>query len=711
MSIVDGTVDTALRRAIGRIEPGLFAWMVAGVVIVVLFALGGAMPWLVKFPDALTVPLNEWLSFVMFGFVEEVKPAFRAVTWLTEFPMSWLQGFLHWLPWPAAFIGVVAIAHRAGGGRLALFAFFALLYLLVTGYWDPSMNTLALVGVSVPVALAIGFFGGLLAFKSRRAERIIQPTLDLMQTVPTFAYLIPILLLFGLGPVVGLIASAIYAAPPMVRNTLLGLRRVPPEIVESARMSGSTNRQLLWWVQVPTAMPTILIGVNQTIMAALSMVIIAAIIGAFADIGWELLSTLRKAEFGRSLLAGMCIVLIAIVLDRVSRGLADRPGAHYRDPKSGRQAFEALPWPRRHRGALVALAAMVAVTVVAQAMPLLHEYPRSWEYLPKEPLDAAVTFINTTFPATLEWIKVKILFYFLLPLHKGFAIVATPLSWGFEVTGIVKAVYAFVVAGLAIGAARAAGWPGALAVVLVGGIYFFGMINVPWPVFVLVVGLLAYRIAGRGVALFALACMAFMLLSGVWHEVMVSIYLCGAAVLIASVAGSAIGVWAALNDRVSAFVRPIVDLLQTMPTFVYLIPVIMFFQVGDLPALLSIISYAIAPAILYTEHGVRHVRADVVEAARAMGCTPRQVLFQVQLPLALPEIMLGVNQVIMFGLAMLVVSALVGTRELGQLVYRALTSADPGKGAIAGLSIAFIAMVADRIVQAWSAERKKALGL
>ncbi|MGH6719801.1 MAG: ABC transporter permease, partial [Alphaproteobacteria bacterium] len=630
MTFVDGVLGTVGRRLHDRIEPGLRVWLVAGAGIVVLFALGGQLPWLVKFPEALMVPLNEWLNVVMYGFVDVFKPVFRAITWFTEFPMTWLQGFLHWLPWPAAFIGVVAIAHRAGGGRLALFALGSLLYLLITGYWDPSMNTLALVGVAVPASLVAGFLGGLLAFKSRRAERIIQPTLDLMQTVPTFAYLIPILLLFGLGPVVGLIASAIYAAPPMVRNTLLGLRRVPPEIVESARMSGSTNRQLLWWVQVPTALPTILVGVNQTIMAALSLVIIAAIIGAFADIGWELLSTLRKAEFGRSLLAGVCIVLIAMVLDRVSRGMADRPSAPYRDAKG---------W-RRHQGVLGILAAMAAVTVAAQAVPFLHDYPASWELLPKEPLDAVVSFINTTFPATLEWIKIKILFYFLLPLHKGFAVVAKPLSWGFEVTATVKAVYAFVVAGAALGAARIAGWPAALAVVLLGGVYFFGMINVPWSVFVLVVGLLAYRVAGLGVTLFAVAAMAFMLLSGIWHEVMVSIYLCGAAVLVSSLAGGAVGVWAALNDRVSAVVRPVVDLLQTMPTFVYLIPVIMFFQVGDLPALLAIISYSIAPAIRYTEHGIRHVRTEAVEAARSMGCTPRQVLFQVQLPLALPEIML-----------------------------------------------------------------------
>lgn len=706
MTFAEAVLGTGRRGARGAIEAGLRPWLAAGVVIVVVFALGDALPWLVRLPDDLVVPLNLWINDAMRWFVEIFKPVFRAITWLTGFPMTWIQGLLHWLPWPATFVAVVAISYRAGGRSLAWFSFGSLCYMLVTGYWEASMNTLALVAVSVPLAVTIGFVVGLIGFKSRRAEKVIQPTLDLMQTVPTFAYLIPILLLFGLGPVVGLIASAIYSVPPMVRNTILGLRRVPADIVESGRMSGCTNRQLLWWVQVPTAVPTIMVGVNQTIMAALSMVIIAAVIGSFADIGWELLSTLRKAEFGRSVLAGVCIVLIAMILDRVSRGFAERQGG----------TKEELPlhvghgW-QRHRGVLTTLGGVVAMVLVAQAVGPLHEYPHAWRFLPSEPLNDIVSFINTTFPATLEWIKTKALFFFLLPLQKGFMLIAKPTSWGFEVTLPVQAAFAALVALLAYAASRIAGWRGALAVVVLGGIYYFGMINVPWPVFVLVVALLAWQVAGRGVALFALGCMAFMLLTGVWHEVMVSIYLCGAAVLISGVVGCAVGVWAALDDRVSAVVRPIVDLLQTMPAFVYLIPVIMFFQVGDLPALLAIISYAIAPAIRYTEHGIRHVRPDVVEAAEAIGCTPRQVLFQVKLPLALPEIMLGINQVIMFGLAMLVVSALVGTKELGQLVYRALTAADPGKGAIAGLSMAFIAIVADRIVQAWSAERKRALGL
>ena len=143
-----------------------------------------------------------------------------------------------------------------------------------------------------------------------------------MQTIPTFAYLIPIIVLFGIGPVVGMTASAIYAIPPMVRNVMLGLERVPPEIVELGLMSGSNRSQLLWWVQIPSGLPTILIGVNQTVMAGLSMVVIAAMVGGVDDIGLEVFNTMKQAKFGESLLAGLVIALLAMITDRVSRGFA-----------------------------------------------------------------------------------------------------------------------------------------------------------------------------------------------------------------------------------------------------------------------------------------------------------------------------------------------------------------------------------------------------
>jgi glycine betaine/proline transport system permease protein len=693
-------IDARAAR-VGQANRQLQFWLAIFLLCVLIFALRPYLAWVKAPPPELLLPIADWVNGAADWFVNTFKWLFRAITWLLNWPMRWLQSFLHWLPWPAAILIVAVLAWTAGGARLTAFAVLALLYILVVGYWDESMNTMALVGLSVPMSLAAGLAIGIWAFKSRMVERVVLPTLDVMQTVPTFAYLIPILWLFGFGPVVGLIASMIYATPPMVRNTLLGLQRVQPEMAEAGRMAGCTTRQLLWRVQLPGALSNIMLGVNQTIMAALSMVIIASVIGGFADIGWEVLSTMRKAQFGQSLLSGAVIALIAMVMDRISLGFAMR--------RPNRLRGESI-W-RSYRVMWLTLIGCLVLVVIARFAPSLHSYPESWGIRPAEPLNDLSMYLVVHVSDITEWIKDTTLLYILLPLSRGMITVATPKIWGIELTTTVIAGYILLVAGFTALATRKVGWAAGAAIVLFAVVYYFGAINLPWPAVFLVVTALAWQVGGWRLAGFAFGALAFILLSGVWRDAMMSVYLCAVAVGISCLVGIPIGIWAALNDRVSAFLRPINDTLQTMPQFVFLIPVVMLFKVGEFPALMAMVSYAIVPAIRYTEHGIRNVRPDAVEAARAIGCTRWQTLWRVQLPQAVPEIMLGMNQTILFSLAMLVVAALVGTRELGQLVYSALTAGDMGKGLIAGGSMALIAMVADRIVQAWSAQRKAALGL
>jgi glycine betaine/proline transport system permease protein len=391
-----------------------------------------------------------------------------------------------------------------------------------------------------------------------------------------------------------------------------------------------------------------------------------------------------------------------MVLDRVSLGFARR-----RLPR----AKEPSPW-RRHRLMGITAIGCVVIVVLAQFIPALHSFPEAWILQrPAVWLSEGADWLVTTFSSVIDAIKTKLLFYVLLPLNRGMISVATPKIWGIELTPVVVATYVLLLAVVAGALARRFGWPAGAAIVTLGVVYYFGITNLPWVVVFLVVIGLAHQVAGRRLASFAGAALAFMLVCGVWREVMMSIYLCGVAVFLSCVIGIPLGIWAALNDRVSATVRPIIDTLQTMPQLVFLLPVVMLFKVGELPALMAMVSYAVVPAIRYTEHGIRNVRADAVEAARAFGCTRRQILLRVQLPQAVPEIMLGMNQTIMFGLSMLVISALVGTRDLGQTIYSALTNGNMGKGLIAGGSMALIAMVADRITQAWAARRKEALGL
>jgi glycine betaine/proline transport system permease protein len=198
---------------------------------------------------------------------------------------------------------------------------------------------------------------------------------------------------------------------------------------------------------------------------------------------------------------------------------------------------------------------------------------------------------------------------------------------------------------------------------------------------------------------------------GLWTKAMVTLYLCGLAVIIACLIGIPIGILASRHDRFHSFVSVVIDTLQTLPSFVYLMPVVMLFRVGDFAAMLAVIAYAVTPIIRYTDHGIRQIAPHLIEASKQAGCTRNQVLTKVQLPLALPHIMLGVNQTIMMALSMLVITALVGTRELGQEVYIALTKADTGRGIVAGVCVAFIAIIADRMINAWASRRKRDLGL
>jgi glycine betaine/proline transport system permease protein len=192
---------------------------------------------------------------------------------------------------------------------------------------------------------------------------------------------------------------------------------------------------------------------------------------------------------------------------------------------------------------------------------------------------------------------------------------------------------------------------------------------------------------------------------------MITVYLCGISTIIAMAIGIPIGIVVAERQRLWRGAQVIIDTLQTLPSFVYLMPAVMLFRVGDFTAMLAVVAFAVVPAVRYTALGLQGVDPRLIEAGRAMGCSKQQILTRIRLRLALPEILLGLNQTIMFALSMLVITALVGTRDLGQEVYIALTKADPGRGLVAGLAIAFIAIIADRLIQAAAAKQRARLGL
>ncbi|MEM7528363.1 MAG: ABC transporter permease subunit [Pseudomonadota bacterium] len=651
-------------------------------------------PDLLTWPTAWTLPATTWIGDGLTVALGAIKPAARAASAVLGYPMTAANAVLTGAPWPAVFGAILALAWWIGGRGMAITAIAALGFVLLSGYWAESMSTLALVTVSVPLALSIGLGTGILAYEIPRVRRVVETVLDVMQTVPTFAYLTPLLLLFGFGPVVGLIASAIYAAPPMARNTLLGLQRVEAEVKEAALMSGATRLQRLFLVELPAGGQQILVGVNQCVMAALSMVIIAAVIGGFDDIGWEVLLTMRKAQFGQALLAGLVIVVFAILIDRMSAGLTDpsKRGA----PRiagivmGGGLVLALLVWAT---GFLADTAALGIMRPAAQA------------------IDEALSAFTAGNAAGLDGVKNGAMFYVLLPLRIGLDDAVLPFTWGFTWTAGMSA--AFLIAAAIISALLL--WSGRLAAAVclfcLAGVVHTGITQLPWPLVIGAIAALAWRVGGTGLALFAGLSLFAMLLAGLWDRAMLSLYLCSAAVMICTLVGGGLGLLAAVSTTAWRVLHPVCDTLQTIPLFVFLIPMLMFFQIGEFSALLAICAYAIVPMIRYTRHGIINTPDEMIEAATASGATPWQILRDVRAPYAAPTILLGLNQTILYAFAMLVIAALIGTTGLGQSIYVALGKADVGLGVASGAAMALLALIADRMVQAFAAQRREALGL
>jgi len=655
--------DIAVQRS-RPVQPWLLVWACALGAVLVLFLLRDRLPWVVDYPASAVVPVSDWISAAM-GWIK------RNFTWLTRsitavlgvplvFALDLLAknfkvgaGETAWTLPRLSWVGVCAAAllagRAAGGWKLGALVGGLFLYVALFGKWTSAMLTLGLISIAVPCCIVTGLLVGIWAWRRPWAQRlVVSPSLDLMQTIPTFAYLIPMLLLFGNSPVSAMIATAIFATPPMVRATMLGLSRVPVEIDEYGEMAGCTARQKLWRVLLPSARPTLMVGVNQVIMLALNMVIIASMIGA-GGLGYDVLLALRALKVGEAMEAGLAIVALAIALDRVSQAFARR--------NAGGQMIhrEAAPLWRRYPNLSLALVILLATTLASLAIPFLSYVPKAITFTTAPAWKAAVNWVTVNFFDVIETFRVTLILYVLNPLRA--------FCEGF-----------------------------------------------PWLGAVFLLGLAGYQFGGARLALTVAALTAFCAVTGLWEKTMATVYLCGISAFIACLIGIPIGLLASRSDRFEKFVTPVIDTLQVLPSFCFIIPVVMLFRVGDVTAMIATVAFAVVPAIRYTNLGIRQVPPALIEAAVVSGCTKRQTFWRVQLPLALPEIMLGINQTILMALAMIIICAMVGTRDLGQEVFIALSKADSGRGIVAGLAIAFIGIIADRLFSAWSAKARARLG-
>ena len=694
MSALDagqGGGDTPTPLA-ARLTPGAWAALVVLLTGAICIALEPVAPWLVKWPAAWSAPASEWIGVGLTWFLTLIKPAMRVLSGLLGVGMDGSNWLFTTIPWPVMIALVTGFGWYAGGRGLALLGLAGFGFVLASGYWIESMNTLSLVAVSVPLALLVGGVTGVLANEFPKIRNAVQTVMDIMQTVPTFAYLTPLLLLFGFGPVVGLIASAIYAAPPMARNVMLGLERVESDIKEAAVMSGGTRLQQLFLIEIPSAKTQIMVGVNQCLMAALSMVIIAAVIGGYRDIGWEVLLTMRKAQLGPSLMAGLVIVVFAVVIDRIS----------------GHMAHERLRHDLRITAGIIA--AGIAVTLIFWSNLLEPSSVTVLDPVSKW-LDQGLTYVLRENAAGLDAVKNTSMFYGLLPIKIGLDGAVLPFTWGFQWTGTMSLIFFAVAAGIGAILASRGRIVAGLMIVIFAGILETGVAELPWPFVLIGASAIGWVAGGRKLALFAFLMIGALLMSGLWDRSLSSLYLSGVAVLTCAIVGGAIGLLCAVSQTAWRIVLPICDMLQTIPLFVYLIPVIMFFQIGEFSAYLAICMYAIVPMIRYTRHGLTETPEELIEAAVSSGATTWQTMVEVRGPYAAPTILLGLNQTILYAYAMLVIAALVGSTGLGQVIYQGLQKADVGLGITSGAAMAILALTADRLVQGFATERRKALGL
>jgi glycine betaine/proline transport system permease protein len=575
-----------------------------------------------------------------------ILDGFRA---LAEWLVTALIDALEWLTWVGCIAASVLIVLRFGGWRAALIVFGAFVAFALMGLWEESIQTLGLMTAAVLLSLAVGIPLGVLAGRSDGFYRTITPVLDAMQIVPAFAYLMPVVILFSVGPASAVICTMIYAIPPAVRITALGIRGVTPDSVEAARAFGSTAGQTLFKVQLPLARRQLLLSVNQTIMFALSLVVIAGLIGG-RGLG-DVVTNGLYSNAALAILAGIAIVIMAIALDRATAAIAERT-----DPT--RQHLTDTGRRRARRMTLATLGAIVAIVLVARALGADAIYPDEFE-------SATTVYTATIHDDLLRWIQ-SVLDY-----------VQDPSSFIF---GITEPVGNFLLK------------------------YFLEplrlvLVETPW--FVVLAGLsaIAFALSGRRPAITAFVMLAAIGVMGVWAVAMDTASQVLVATALAVLFGIVVGVWAAESPRVERLLRPLLDTLQTLPQLVYVIPFIYLMPVSRIPGVVASVLYAVPVVIRLVTSGVRGVSPAAVEAASAFGASRMQVLLKVKIPLARESIMLGVNQGIIMVLAVVVIGGLVGSGALGDMIARGLQRNEFGEGVVASLAILALGIALDRVTQ------------
>jgi glycine betaine/proline transport system permease protein len=564
---------------------------------------------------------------------------FNGVASFLDHLVGWLTSFFLKLTWVGTTALGTLVVLRFGGRRAALIVLAAFVSFAATGVWDPSVRTFALTFASVSLSLLIGIPLGIWAGRSDRFLRVVTPVLDAMQIIPAFAYLMPIVILFSVGPGAAVATTLIYAIPPAIRITALGIRGVPTNTVEAAEALGATRTQTLLKVQLPLARRMLLLSVNQTILFALSMVVIAGLIGG-QGLG-AVVTTGLYSDPAQALIAGFAIVIMAIALDRATEAMANRTDPTHRHLTEG----------KRRRLQLYTLACVAAVGVA--------------------------TGLGYAFSAGSSWSRYTLQDWLLARIQSVLNYVQDPGTFVFHITSpIGNFLVQYGLTPLQD---------------------FF--VQTPWPAMVFGLSAIAYLLSGLRPAVTTFAMLALIGLTNEWTNAMNTLSQVLVATVFTLLVGIPLGVWAAESLRARQAMRPVLDVLQTLPQLVYIIPFIYLMPVSIVPGVLASVLYAAPVVIRLVEAGIREVSPHPVEAADSFGATRLQQLVKVKIPMARDAIMLGVNQGIIMVLAVVVIAGLVGGGALGYDVAQGLQQSLFGQGVLASLAILALGIALDRVTQ------------
>jgi glycine betaine/proline transport system permease protein len=537
-------------------------------------------------------------------------------------------------------IGVVAfLVFLTSNFRTTILAVSLLFSCGLLGMWTDSMDTIAMTLAAVLLSLSIGIPLGIWAGLSDRVLKVLTPFLDLAQILPSLVYLAPLALFFLIGTASATIATMVYSIPLSIRITSHAIRSLNHSPIEASISMGATGKQTLTKVQLPMGKQMIVLGINQTVMAALSFVVIAALI-ASPGLGGPIIEALTIRNVGDGFVAGLAVVFIAIMLDRSTSAAANT-----------KQTF-IPPSKKELQQRKISIAGMGIFAIVCIWLSRNVLWAAIW---PKQ-LDISEIVSNGTNNVT---------------------------GWITDNLRIITVSFKDFISNYVLNSIQTL------------------LADSPWFITITMIALITYLLGGKKVTIMAIGLMSLIVLCGLWYETMVTLTQTLVATFLTMILGVILGVWIGRSEKADKVLRPFLDAGQTLPAFVYLVPILGLFGPSRFTGIVTGIVYAIPVVVKIVGEGIKGVSTTMVEAATAAGSSAWQIITKVQLPAAKKSLLLATNQGLIFVLAVIVIGGFVGSGGLGYLVLVGGSKPElQGKGLVAGFSILLLGVMIDRIAHA-----------